>query len=225
MSRVVNGTGGTAASTGYTAKTSTIQAVPNVPRPSRLQSRLRRHDVNAVAGTWAPYRWVVPITWQNGANYDAAELNQQWLTNMEEVQHTLAYMVEDFDFPDTGAPYYPFTYPLASNEAWMMTWPLLLFGSNNFSIAVRVPTEALLAGHVVYWDSGGNARADAYIASGGVYTLVQFADGDNNPPAMLVSDLIVVNGPTPGLIELGAQVNSLPAAVKMGTCLLGMRLS
>ena len=75
------------------------KSVANEPTKSRLLSR--RSDPASVAQPpQTPYRWIEPITWQDGAVYSGAELTKQLSTNVAEIPYCVGLIKqEDFTIP------------------------------------------------------------------------------------------------------------------------------
>lgn len=225
MSRVINGTGGTAASTGYTA----IQGTTRAQQTFRPRLGSRRPKNPFVDTPWSPYKWRVPLTWQDGVKYPASDLNQSFITNMDEVPGVLLMMEEDFPVTEDAVwtDITPLSYPIAANESWALTLVLHFWGANYFIPGFRVPAGADATAAGYFFGTGAVAEFQQWAPSSGIYEPIgAFPDGDTDPAAVITIDIVVRNGATQGVF-LPTIVPSTPdsaTVLRLGSALIGMKL-
>ena len=205
--------------------TSSVTSTTGKTPESRSRSRISIGTI--VTPPWSPYKWRIPLTWQNGVKYGAAELNQAFITNMDEVPGVLVMMEEDFE-TSTDSDWNditPLSYPIGSDETWAFTLVLLYRYSANFRLGFRVPAGADAAGTTFFDDSGGNAEVSTFAPSGGVYEASLSTDGDNDAIVVTI-DIVVRNATTIGVFLPTVQpVTVTPTpVVRLGSALIGMRL-
>ena len=229
MSRIVRPNGTTPASVSYTPLTS--RASPPSPARARLKSRRQKTPAELTIQPYlpgAPYGWVEPPVWQDGAVYGASELNQQLLVNPERTMRPLIVVDETWTENISVPTYVPaLNFPLAANETWFLKYRLIMTSTDDWFQVWRAPAGTDIAGTGTYLDNGGAVFINDQIAGAGPTYFSWWGFGWSFGTtffAPFFSEVLVNVGSTPGILEFGFDVNaSGQMQIMAGSTILGVK--
>lgn len=235
MSSIVRPGGNTPASTAYTPNRATEPPRPSDPTKPRKTRRLPNAPTELTT-TNPYYRWVEPITWVDGSNYGATQLNEQIINNFNEVPRLIVMLEEDWNYDDTGAANQNITglsFPLGANENWYVIGAFVFDWNSTNTVLFTVPDGSFVAGDTSFVDysGAGNGTDEPFTLYGstpsdtfGQYGNLTQGYGSDNPFVQIY--IMTVIGGTAGTFQpLFSGQSPGPSIVKAGSCLIGMRLS
>ena len=177
--------------------------------------------------------WVEPITWSDGVTYTAAQLNQQFITNVGEMIHVMDTLSEDINIPQADAALggtLVHTLPIAAGQLMIMTWCAMLGnfedGAEFVQAVVRVPTGASCSGTMHYINSNGDSTVDQlyYVSTSpaDTYTHGAWYIGGLYSNNCVCVDIMVISTTQIGNVELRAHnEDSGSFNVKAGSTVIG----
>jgi len=229
MSRVVRPNGTTPASVSYTPLTSNV--TPPNPAPARLKTRRQKTPAELTVQPYlpgAPYGWVEPPVWQDGAVYGEGELNQQLRVNMERVMRPLIVVQETWTENISVTTYVPvLDFPLAANESWFLKYRLIYSAADDWTQQWRAPAGTDIAATGTFLDNNGTVYVnDIVVGPGPTYGSWQgcaWPYGSNNFIPLFIEVLVNV-GSTAGTLEFGFDINaSGQMQIMAGSTILGVK--
>ncbi len=189
---------------------------------SRISSPQQGETILPSAGLF-----VGPMTWVDGEPYDETTLNQQIITNVDQILHPLVTLTEDFQISASGIwELIPgLAFPLAAG-VWTITAAVFYMATASYWYSwISLPAGATLAGQTIHQNSNPVAEVGNWIDNGQPNGFYQASETVAQGVMMCETHDMTIIVPTSGTATWGAYTNSgTGLIIKTGTTIMGVKI-